>query len=394
LAPRRKPYFVLLSPGISLGYRRNVGAGSWSVKASDGHGGAWLKSFGISDDHEDSNGASVLDFWQASTKARELARVGEGPTGDRPATVDEALTAYEGDLKARGGEAGNVSRVRFNVPAGLAARPVSLLTAKLLRSWRDGLVTAGMAPASADRTARALAAALSLAAKDDPRIVNVGAWRTGLARLPDAEQSRLGAILPDETVRAIVAAAHAIDPAYGLLAELSAVTGARRSQLLRIEIHDLQDAGSAPRLMVPTSRKGRRRKIERRPLPIPVGLARALRAAAAGRPDDAPLLVRLDGSTWPQSRDDTFAKVAAAVGLDAGTTAYCLRHSSIVRMILAGIPLRIVASSHDTSTVMIERNYSKFIIGDPSDALCRRAMLDLATPELAPNVVPLNAVTR
>jgi len=61
LAARRKPYFVLLSPGISLGYRRNVGAGSWSVKSSDGHGSAWLKAFGLADDFENSNGAAVLE---------------------------------------------------------------------------------------------------------------------------------------------------------------------------------------------------------------------------------------------------------------------------------------------------------------------------------------------
>jgi hypothetical protein len=113
LVPRRKPFFVLLSPGISLGYRRNASAGSWSVKASDGHGGAWLKGFAIADDHEDANGATVLDFWQASTKARELARAGDGQT-ERPATVAEALNAYEGDLISRRGDV-------WRMPAGFAA---------------------------------------------------------------------------------------------------------------------------------------------------------------------------------------------------------------------------------------------------------------------------------
>jgi integrase len=387
LRVQRKPYFTTIAPGIGLGYRRNVGAGTWSVRASDGHGGNWLKSFAVADDHEEANGESVLDFWMAQDKARTIARAGEGSSGERPATVGEALDAYEADLRARGGAMGNVTRVRFNVPSTLAARPVGLLTAKELRAWRDRLVKASMAPASADRTARALAAALSLAARDDPRITNATAWKTGLARLPDAEQSR-NVILPDSAIRVVVAAAYEVDPAFGLFVELAAVTGARASQLLRVEVCDLQD-GTAPRLMVPTSRKGRRRKTERRPLPIPPALARALRQAAAGRPGNAPLLLRTDGSHWPALDLVMFRRAAKQAGLDLDVTPYCLRHSSIVRQLVAGVPLRLVAASHDTSTAIIERNYSRHIIGDPSDALTRRAMLDLGQPTLADNVVSI-----
>jgi integrase len=384
LAVRRKPYFVLLSPGISLGYRRNVGAGSWSVKASDGHGGSWLKSFGLADDHENA-GSSVLDFWAASTKARELARADDGSSNsDRPVEVSEALDAYASDLEARGGDAANASRVRHNLPAGLLARPVALLKEKDLRDWRNKLVKDGMSRSGANRTARVFAAALTLASPT----VNKDAWKVGLKRLPDADQSRAGVILPDSDVRAIVAAAWDLDPAYGLLAELSAITGARRSQLLRVKIHDLQDASAAPRVMVPTSRKGRNRKSGLLALPIPPRLAIALRAAAAGRPDDAPLLVRSDGESWSVA-DDEFRKVTAIVGLDPALSAYCLRHSSIVRQILAGVPIRVCAASHDTSVTQIERTYSKYIVGDPSDVMCRAAMLDLETVVPVSNVVAI-----
>jgi integrase len=382
LPVRRKPYFCLLSPGVFVGYRRNVGSGSWSVKASDGHGSAWLKSFALADDSEESNGASVLDFWAASTKARELARVDDGQISDKPVTIDEALTAYEADLKARGADAANASRVRFNLPAGLLAKPVTLLSAAELRGWRNKMVKDGAAPASADRTARVLVAALTLSGSP-----NTAAWKTGLKRLPDTEQARSGVILPDETVKAIVSTAWDLDKAYGLLIELSAITGARRSQLLRTTVGDLQDVGASPRVMIPTSRKGRRRKTGLLALPIPPTLAKKLRVAAAGRPDDAPLLVRSDGSSWPIA-DELFRKVTAAAGLGPDLTAYSLRHSSIVRQILAGIPLRITAASHDTSAAMIEKNYSRYIIGDPSDAMCRKAMLDLGTAP-ASNIVAI-----
>ena len=70
-------------------------------------------------------------------------------------------------------------------------------------------------------------------------------------------------------------------------------------------------------------------------------------------------------------------------------TLYALRHTSIVRAILANVPLRVIAANHDTSVVMIERNYSAFIT-DHSDAISRAALLDTAEP-VAENVVPMRA---
>jgi integrase len=244
-----------------------------------------------------------------------------------------------------------------------------------------------MQPASADRSARALKAALNLAANDDPRISNSSAWRTGLARLPDAERAR-NVILPDEAVRAIVAAAYEIGRDFGLFVELAAVTGARASQLLRLQVGDLQD-GPAPRVMLPSSRKGRRRRVERRPLPIPPSLAVALRQAAGDRAADASMLIRDDGSRWADLDRVLFRRATARVGLDTNITPYALRHSSIVRQLLAAVPTRVVAAHHDTSVAMLEKTYSRHIIGDPSDAITRRALLDLGEPPAGPNVVPI-----
>ncbi|MBV9824416.1 MAG: hypothetical protein JO001_01855 [Alphaproteobacteria bacterium] len=66
---------------------------------------------------------------------------------------------------------------------------------------------------------------------------------------------------------------------------------------------------------------------------------------------------------------------------------YALRHSSIVRQLLAGVPIRVVAVNHDTSIAMLERTYSRHI-GDHSDALARVALLDTAET-VEDNVVPL-----
>ncbi len=145
--------------------------------------------------------------------------------------------------------------------------------------------------------------------------------------------------------------------------------------------------GKTPRLMMPASRKGRgAKKVTRRPVPIPLGLAAALASAAEGRAPTAALLVKPSGEPWKKSdHSRPFARVARRVALDPNeVTLYALRHSSIVRQLLAGVPIRVVAVNHDTSVVMIERTYSRYI-GDHADALSRAALLD-TRPAMAGSV--------
>jgi integrase len=187
----------------------------------------------------------------------------------------------------------------------------------------------------------------------------------------------------------LIAAAYGIDRALGLMVEVAAVTGARASQLARLEVQDLQDDRTAPRLTMPSSRKGRGRKVERRPVPISAGLAAKLRTASTGRAAEAPLLLKQLGDHWRKGDHwRPFQQAALAVGLDpAEVTIYSLRHSAIVRELLAGVPARVIAAGHDTSIQMLEATYSKHI-ADHADALSRRALLDLDAPA-GDNVIPL-----
>jgi hypothetical protein len=70
LPKRRKPYFVRIDHGLSLGYRRNETAGPWIVRTTDGKGGNRMKNFARADDYEESNGNSVLTFFEAQSAAR------------------------------------------------------------------------------------------------------------------------------------------------------------------------------------------------------------------------------------------------------------------------------------------------------------------------------------
>jgi integrase len=394
LAVRKKPYWTTISPGIHLGYRRNQTAGTWSVRVAES-GAEWIKKIALADDLEAASPPHVLSYWQAIDQARALARRQPGAADDesRPISVSEALDRYEADLIARGGSPYNARHPRIHLPGVILNKPVALLGATELRKWRDSLLAKGLASGTVNRTKTGLRAALELAAAHDPRIVNQRAWKVGLTALPDAHVAR-NVILTDDEVRRIVRTAYERDRALGVLAEVAAVTGARLSQLSRLEVGDLQAHESEPpRLLMPLSAKGRRRdkRHERRPVPVTPALAAVLKQEAAGRPHDSPLLLRDNGERWGHGRRrhhrQDFRAVVEAAALDPDVvTLSALRHSSIVRMLLANTPIRIVATLHDTSVKMIERTYSRHI-AEHTDALARRALLDIA-PAIA-NIVPL-----
>lgn len=385
LVVRKKPYWLKLSPGIALGYRRNEGPGTWSVRSSDGHGRLWEKRLALADDLESAAPPHVLNFWDAQKTATAMARRQPHASDEgRPLTVAEALDRYAEDLKARGGAVSNVGMPRKHLTTVLLSKPVMLLGANELKQWRDSLIGGGLQPSSINRMLKSLRAALSLAARLDPRIQNAEARRTGLQALPDTDRDR-NVILPDDQVSELVAAAYEHDRALGLYIDTLAVTGARPSQAARLTVADLITANAkAPRLMMPKSGKGRSpnraaRKAERVPVAITPALAAILKQASKGRDGGEPLLLQADGRSWgerpSENYRDAVREIVARVGLDAEmVTLYATRHSSIVRQLLAGVPIRIVAVSHDTSVAAIEKTYSRHI-AHHADEITRAALL-------------------
>ena len=87
---------------------------------------------------------------------------------------------------------------------------------------------------------------------------------------------------------------------------------------------------------------------------------------------------RVRRARWSSAGEMTrnWAKVVAATSVAAGTPPYALRHSSIVRALRAGVPVRITAALHDTSSAMIEKHYAAHIL-DISDDFARRALTPL-----------------
>jgi integrase len=393
LAVRRRPYpGAKLARGKQMQYRRNKGNGTWLLKVSDGHGKPWTKAFAQADDFDESDNAAILTFFEAQDTAKKLTRGEDGGADNAPITVDGALTAYSADLISRNSNPYNADWPRVHLTSALLSKPVALLAATELKHWRDSLLGT-MAASTINRLIACVSAALEQAAQHDKRIQNRDAWETGLANLPNAQAAR-NVILSDDTVREFVAAAYRSGDKFGLLTDMLAVTGARPSQAVRLRVEDLHDHPVRPKLMMPKSAKGGDRnraekKLERYSVPITVQLAARLKAAAKGRAEHAPLLLQGDGTPWGDNPGASYhrevKKIVSAIGADPDATMYALRHSSIVRMLKANVPIRLVASLHNTSTKMIEKHYSKYIT-EHSDDVSRHALLH---HEPAYNVVAL-----
>jgi len=316
------------------------------------------------------------------------------PDDSRPATVSDALDAYERDLAARGGDTYNAKRARYYLTGSILSKPIALLGSAELCRWRDGLIDK-LSRASINRARNCVRAALSLAAKRDRRIANRHAWEEDLTALPNATTAR-NVVLADDVVARVVAAAYECDRKLGLLCQTLAETGARPSQAVRLTVADLDQANT--RLMMPRSGKGHVHKratkmTERVPVPITAALAGLLKQEAKGRASNAPLLTRRNGEPWEYRRNDRyredFAAAVAACGLDPKTTtAYSLRHSFVSRSLLKGVPVTVVADMTDTSEREIRKHYAK-LISHHADEIARRALIDVSQPPSADVVVPL-----
>jgi integrase len=353
-----------------LFYRTKEGRQRWFTIGK--HGSPWTpdeaRKEAKSVRYEVEKGADPAADKQADRKA---ATVGDD-------TVSAALDRYKTDLQSRGGDLDNVARVRAHLSDKLAKKAVRALVKADLTAWRDDLKTR-LQPASVNRTMAALRAALNLAAEDEgTRITSREAWKSGLKAIGGTGKAR-NVILNEHDVRTVIGAAYRDSAEFGLLVELAAVTGARPSQLLKLQGEDVQadfkdpkTKNRQPRLMMPVSRKGSgKKKITHRPVPIPESLAERL----TGR--EGTLLLRPDGAGWTKNNlRHRFEDVIEGVKLSQPkVTIYALRHTSIVRQLLAGVPIRVVAVLHDTSVQMIEQNYSEHI-ADHADDLARPTLLE------------------
>jgi integrase len=387
VAPRRNPYWRPVGPvrgGIHLGYRKpsDQGAGAWIGKLVL-NGVRKEARLGSADDVS-AEGRDILDYSQAVAaalawaKAEQQAIAGEAVLPADP-SLEDILVRYIKTREKRSRQ-GKDARWRLNKHvlsnAGFAARPLSRITPEALTAWRNGLPA--MRPATLNRLLNDLRAALAGVFSGG---ILPPELRAALKGEADAAEAREVNLLTADAIRRLVDAALRVDPHFGRLILVLAATGARLSQAARITVEDVQPANQ--RIMVPASAKGRATKA-RKATACPVGqdVIDLLRPALASQDRSDRLLLQKSGQPWMFSSEMTrpWRRALEQAGLPRGLVPYDLRHSSIVRQLSSGVPIRFVAVSHDTSTAMIERNYSRYITSEV-EAAARRAIVSLAPAE-------------
>lgn len=414
LKPGEKPYWRKLDAEVHLGYRKKSREGCWLVRWRNRVGQYRHDEVGVADDAMPADGENVLNFNQASSRARAIVvqrRADEtaaaaGPVLTVRTAVDEYIAERERNAQDRKRDARS-RLTRHVLSAPLAEVPLHTLTEGDLTSWRKALPatlsTGGVRRAVNDLKAALNATSRTYRARLPAHLVVV--IRNGLATpKASAPAAREAQVLTDEEVRAVIRAAREIDAEDGWDGDLVrlilvlAATGARFSQIARMTVGDVVDS----RFLVPTSRKGRGVK-QRARIAVRIGrdVLAELAPAVTGRPSGAPLLerwrwrqtsltewVKDRRGPWTSAAEMTrpWAQIRERASLGAGTVAYSLRHSSIVRGLRAGLPVRHVAALHDTSSAMIETHYAAYIV-DALDDLAAAAVVPLiATPA---DVVPL-----
>ena len=428
LAARHKPYFRAVAEGAQIGYRRSTipgKAGTWLGRRYLGEGNYETKRLGLADDLPEADlpadGHYVLTFDQAQAAMRDWTRErlrverAEAAAENSP-SVRMAVTRYIAMRKGRSEGAGRDAELRLThhvLAAPLADVTLLALTDGDLAKWREGVQRGGrgkhtrksgkapapLAPATLARLLNDLRAALTAAARKARAPADLHTIiKEGLRAPEKPDRARPKQVLTDADVRKLVEAALAHDADFGALVLLLATTGARMDQVGRITVADFQP--EARRVMIPASRKGRGDKqITHIAVPLPDDVIVRLRPLAAGRAGHESLLLRwhhrqvagdkqsgvlpqwerVDRRPWTDSAHMTrpWRATVAAAGLPAEIVPYALRHSSIVRGLRAGLPVRLVAAVHDTSGAMIEKHYGAFIV-DATEDLLRRAVVPMA----------------
>jgi integrase len=369
LRPRKKLYLKTLIPGrLALGYRRTKSdlPGRWLVRIYLGGERYRIVPLGIADDFADADNTTVINYAEAQKRA--LATKIDKPRHDG-ATVADAIAAHVEWMNAdRPAAAAEFERTaeRHILPK-LGAIPLAKLTTEQITRWRDGIAAAPAyhsgraAPttedgrrarrASANRIYCVLRAALNRAFDQGMAESNT-AWKR-VKMLRNASAARLRFLSVQEAQRLLNAAG---SPEFRDLLHAGLLTGARFSELCRLEVRDFRHN----KLHVLRSKSGKERWI----VLTEEGVA-FFTALAAGRDGAEPLLRRADGGPWKKDmQQPPMERACVAARLHPRATFHSLRHTYASLSVMAGMPLLVLATNLGHANIdMVTKHYGHLSAG-------------------------------
>ena len=405
LAANKSGYWVPITRGFAVGYRKGPKGGAWLVRLIE-PGRRHETTLGAADDALDADGERVLDYAQAQAKARLwLAAIDAGERAG-PYTVDRCLDDYIADYKRRGGKALD----RLENAADVLIRPtlgcseISGLTAGTLRSWHASLAeaparlrTGKKAPirnqrlvdpsdpdavrrrrATANRILTVLKAALNLAFRDG-HVASDEAWRR-VKPFREADAPKIRYLSHDEARRLV----NTCDPGFRPLVQCALLTGARYGEITGFRVADFdRDAGT---VTVRASKGGGRRHIV-----LNEDGTALFERLIAGKPGSALIFIRPDGSRHGRSQQRRpLIAACERAAIDPPASFHILRHTYATHLLQAGAPLPVIAANLGHADArMTERHYAHLVPSHVAQVI-RAAMPRLGLVEPG-SVVPLTA---
>lgn len=356
LKAQREPHWQRLRAGCFLGFRpsRRGGKGTWIARIYDEDAGKYqfkaLGDFGTLPGNE--------MFIAAKREAERLADLLEtgGELHSKVATVADACREYarlrpEAEQRFR----------RYVYDDLIANVRLEKLRRRHVQEWRQRLearpalvsrrkkgeiIQRQRAASTINRDMAILRAALA-------KVLALGApnceaaWQEALKAIPNANGRRTLYLDRDQR-RMLVAKT---DAEAAPLVRALCLLPLRPGALAGLTVGDFDQRTAE--LNIGKDKTGRPRRVQ-----LPAEAAKLFANQAGGKLHSAPLFMRKNGKAWDKETwKRPIAAAVAAANLPAGTTAYTLRHSTITDLVIAGLPLLIIAQISGTSAEMIERHY-------------------------------------
>jgi integrase len=339
----RTPYYRSISPGQFLGYRKHkIGPGTWTARLYLGAGRYEEAPLGTADDEAPADGSKILDYSQAVLSALNWCRRIEqhAPEAKVPCTVDLAMSAYLDWYRAHRKPKGYAS-ARVVVTGTILPRwhgmPIEEVTTAAVRQWHQDLAAAPVRfrpdakgqhktrevraedaeglrkrKATANRILTVFKAALNLAVADERVSPDLAQrWRS-VKPFRGVDKPKLRFFDREEISRLLNQCA----PDFRRIVTGALLTGARWGELTNMDVRDF----SAISRSVTVSGKSDTRSIYLN--------EESLGFLAAGRPANAPLFLRADGTRWARSHQTRpMAEAVKAAKIPSPNSFHILRHT-------------------------------------------------------------------
>jgi integrase len=383
LTPRREPYWgAPQTKGGFLGVRKlEDGTCTWIARWRDDEDKQRYLSLGQVTDS--------LDYRKAKGAAEEWFDNAEHGMPEAPTdTVADACRAYVTDLEADDRpDTAHDANTRFKklvYDHSLGRLPLQKLRTKKLKEWRNGI---GGSKANQNRNWTPLRAALNLAVTRGRVSPTVAAQWRAVKPHPDADGRRtvclnlkqrraLLAECSGNRLRERLAEAPGkhrqlllaqCDGAFGELVEAAALTGARPGELASANRSQFDNRSATVTF---------RGKTGERTIPLSPAAKSLFIRVSKGKPPNAPLLAKADGTHWSKEEWHELVRAAAAAAkLPADTVLYTLRHSWITEALRGGMATLDVSRLAGTSLKMIEKHYGHLVVDSARQRLARVTML-------------------